>query len=262
MFSFSLPELTFDHLQAIAPFIGVGFVAQIVDGALGMAFGVITNTLLVSVIGLAPARASASVHLVETFTTAASAISHIAHRNVDWKLFARLVLPGVIGGILGAYLLSNIDGSVARPFVMAYLVGIGFYLLWRAWQLDHGAEHKPARVIAPLGLIGGFLDAAGGGGWGPVVTSNLLVQGTEPRRTIGTVNTSEFFLTATVSLTFIFTLGLEAFSIAAVGLIIGGLLAAPLGAVLVKRIPAKRLLTMVGLLLVATSVFSLWRALA
>lgn len=262
MFSFSLPELTFDHLQAIAPFIGVGFVAQIVDGALGMAFGVITNTLLVSVIGLAPARASASVHLVETFTTAASAISHIAHRNVDWKLFARLVLPGVIGGILGAYLLSNIDGSVARPFVMAYLVGIGFYLLWRAWQMDHGAEHKPARVIAPLGLIGGFLDAAGGGGWGPVVTSNLLVQGTEPRRTIGTVNTSEFFLTATVSLTFIFTLGLEAFSIAAVGLIIGGLLAAPLGAVLVKRIPAKRLLTMVGLLLVATSVFSLWRALA
>lgn len=262
MFSFSLPELTFDHLQAIAPFIGVGFVAQIVDGALGMAFGVITNTLLVSVIGLAPARASASVHLVETFTTAASAISHIAHRNVDWKLFARLVLPGVIGGILGAYLLSNIDGSVARPFVMAYLVGIGLYLLWRAWQMDHGAEHKPARVIAPLGLIGGFLDAAGGGGWGPVVTSNLLVQGTEPRRTIGTVNTSEFFLTATVSLTFIFTLGLEAFSIAAVGLIIGGLLAAPLGAVLVKRIPAKRLLTMVGLLLVATSVFSLWRALA
>jgi len=261
MFSFSLPELTFDHLEAIAPFIGVGFVAQIVDGALGMAFGVITNTLLVSVIGLAPARASASVHLVETFTTAASAVSHIAHRNVDWKLFSRLVLPGVVGGVLGAYLLANIDGSVARPFVMAYLVGIGVYLLWRAWRMDHGAEHRPAKVIAPLGLVGGFLDAAGGGGWGPVVTSNLLVQGTEPRRTIGTVNTAEFFLTATVSLTFVLTLGLQAFTIAAIGLIIGGLLAAPLGAILVKRIPAKRLLTMVGLLLVATSVFSLWRAL-
>ncbi|MHA3791968.1 sulfite exporter TauE/SafE family protein [Sphingomonas sp. YL-JM2C] len=262
MFSFLLPELTFAHIEALAPFIAVGFVAQVVDGALGMAFGVITNTLLVSVIGIAPARASASVHLVETFTTAASAVSHIAQRNVDWRLFARLVLPGMLGGILGAYLLANIDGSIARPFVMAYLVGIGVYLLWRAWRMDHGAEHKPAKVIAPLGLVGGFLDAAGGGGWGPVVTSNLLVQGTEPRRTIGTVNTAEFFLTSTISLTFVATLGLQAFTIAAVGLIIGGLLAAPIGALLVKRIPAKRLLTMVGIVLVATSVFSLWRALA
>ncbi|MBD3761620.1 sulfite exporter TauE/SafE family protein [Rhizorhabdus sp.] len=259
---FSLPELSYDHIEALAPFIGVGFLAQLVDGALGMAFGVITNTMLVSVLGIAPARASASVHLVETFTTAASGISHIYHRNVDWKLFARLVLPGMAGGIAGAYLLSNIDGSVARPFVMAYLSGIGVYLLWRAWRMDHGAEHKPARIIEPLGLAGGFLDAAGGGGWGPVVTSNLLVQGTEPRRTIGTVNTAEFFLTATISLTFVATLGLQAFTIAAIGLIIGGLLAAPLGALLVRRIPAKRLLTMVGIVLVATSIFSLWKALA
>ncbi len=259
---FSLPELSYEHIEALAPFIGVGFLAQLVDGALGMAFGVITNTMLVSVLGIAPARASASVHLVETFTTAASGISHIYHRNVDWKLFARLVLPGMAGGIAGAYLLSNIDGSVARPFVMAYLSGIGVYLLWRAWRMDHGAEHKPARIIEPLGLAGGFLDAAGGGGWGPVVTSNLLVQGTEPRRTIGTVNTAEFFLTATISLTFIATLGLQAFTIAAIGLIIGGLLAAPLGALLVRRIPAKRLLTMVGIVLVATSIFSLWKALA
>lgn len=262
MFSFTLPELTFAHLQALAPFIGVGFVAQVVDGALGMAFGVITNTLLVSVMGVAPARASASVHVVETFTTAASAVSHISQRNVDWKLFARLVLPGMVGGVAGAYLLANIDGSTARPFVMAYLSCIGVYLLWRAWRMDHGAEHKPAKVIAPLGLVGGFLDAAGGGGWGPVVTSNLLVQGTEPRRTIGTVNTAEFFLTSTISATFIFTMGLQAFTIAAVGLIIGGLLAAPLGAILVKRIPAKRLLTLVGCVLVATSIFSLWKALA
>ena len=262
MFSFSLPELSFAHLEAMAPFIGVGFVAQVVDGALGMAFGVITNTLLVSVLGLAPARASASVHVVETFTTAASAVSHIVHRNVDWSLFARLVIPGMIGGVAGAYLLANIDGAVARPFVMAYLAAIGVYLLWRAWKLEHGAEHKSAKVIAPLGLIGGFLDAAGGGGWGPVVTSNLLVQGTEPRRTIGTVNTAEFFLTSTISITFIATLGLQAFTIAAVGLIIGGLLAAPLGALLVKRIAAKRLLTMVGCVLVATSLFTLWRALA
>ena len=256
------PELTLEHLEALAPFIGIGFLAQLVDGALGMAFGVITNTMLVSVLGLAPARASASVHLVETFTTAASAISHIAQRNVDWKLFSRLVLPGMIGGVAGAYLLSNIDGSVTRPFVMTYLVAIGFYILWRAWRLDHGGPHKAPKLVAPLGLAGGFLDAAGGGGWGPVVTSNLLMQGADPRKTIGTVNTAEFFLTTTISLAFIATLGLEAFTIAAIGLIIGGLLAAPLGAILVRRFPAKRLLTMVGTVLIATSAFSLWRALA
>lgn len=257
-----LPELTIEHIQAIAPFIAIGFAAQLVDGALGMAFGVITNTLLVSVLGVAPARASASVHLVETFTTAASAVSHIVHRNVDWRLFLRLVIPGMIGGIAGAYLLSSIDASLARPFVMTYLAGIGVYILWRAWRLDRGSEHRPAKVIAPLGLVGGFLDAAGGGGWGPVVTSNLLMQGTEPRRTIGTVNTAEFFLTTTISIAFIATLGIAAFTIAAVGLIIGGLLAAPLGAVLVKRIPARRLLTMVGIVLIATSLFSLYRALS
>ncbi|MFZ5707286.1 MAG: sulfite exporter TauE/SafE family protein [Pseudomonadota bacterium] len=258
---FVLPELTMEQVQSILPVIGVGFVAQLVDGALGMAFGVITNTLLVSVMGVAPARASASVHLVETFTTAASAISHVYHRNIDWKLFSRLVVPGMLGGITGAYILSNIDGSVARPFVMAYLTGIGFYLLWRAWRMNHGGEYKPAKVVEPLGLAGGFLDAAGGGGWGPVVTSNLLVQGTEPRYTIGTVNTAEFFLTTTISLTFILTLGLEAFSIAAVGLIIGGLMAAPLGAILAKRIEARRLMLLVGIVLSVTSLYSLWRAL-
>lgn len=258
---FTLPELTAEHIQAMLPFIGVGFFAQLIDGALGMAFGVLTNTLLVSVLGLAPARASASVHVVETFTTAASAISHIIHKNVNWKLFARLAIPGMIGGVAGAYLLTSIDGAIAKPFVMAYLTGIGIYLLWRAWEMDHGHEHKPAKFVEPLGLLGGFLDAAGGGGWGPVVTSNLLVQGTEPRTTIGTVNTAEFFLTVTISATFILTIGLEAFTIAAVGLIIGGLMAAPLGAVIAKRIPAKRLLAMVGGLLTATSLFSLYKAL-
>lgn len=259
---FTLPELSAEHIQAMLPFIGIGFLAQLIDGALGMAFGVITNTLLVSVLGLAPARASASVHLVETFTTAASSISHIWHKNVNWKLFARLAIPGMVGGVAGAYLLANIHADAAKPFVMAYLTGIGIYLLWRAWEMDHGQEHKPARVVAPLGLIGGFLDAAGGGGWGPVVTSNLLVQGAEPRTTIGTVNTAEFFLTVTISATFIMTLGVEAFTIAAVGLIIGGLLAAPLGAIIAKRIAAKRLLAMVGVLLTATSLFSLYKALS
>lgn len=257
-----MPELSSDHIAAILPFIGIGFLAQLIDGALGMAFGVITNTLLVSIMGVAPARASASVHLVETFTTAASAISHTLHRNVDWKLFARLAIPGMIGGILGAYILANIHAEAAKPFVMAYLAAIGLYLLWRAWQMSHHVEHKPAKFVAPLGLIGGFLDAAGGGGWGPVVTSNLLVQGTEPRKTIGTVNTAEFFLTTTISVTFILTIGWEAFTVAAVGLIIGGLMAAPLGAVLAKRVPAKRLLYLVGTVLTITSLFSLYKSLS
>ncbi len=262
MFPFALPELTPEHIQAILPFIAVGFFAQLVDGALGMAFGVITNTMLVSILGLPPARASASVHLVETFTTAASGISHIYHRNVDWKLFGKLVIPGMIGGVLGAYILANVHADAAKPFVMAYLTGIGIYLLWKAWEMDHGITHKAPRFVAPLGLFGGFLDAAGGGGWGPVVTSNLLVQGSEPRKTIGTVNTAEFFLTLTVSLTFIATIGIGAFTIAAVGLIIGGLLAAPMGAILVKRIKAKTLLALVGGLLIATSLFSLYKALS
>lgn len=257
-----MPELTLDHIQAILPFIGVGFFAQLIDGALGMAFGVITNTLLVSVMGVPPARASASVHLVESFTTAASAISHALHKNVNWKLFARLVIPGMIGGVTGAYILANIHAEAARPFVMAYLACIGVYLLWRAWEMSHNHVHKAPKVVEPLGLVGGFLDAAGGGGWGPIVTSNLLVQGTEPRQTIGTVNTAEFFLTTVISLTFIATIGLEAFTVAAVGLTIGGLLAAPLGAVLAKRIPAKRLMFLVGTILTLTSLFSLYKALS
>jgi uncharacterized protein len=257
-----MPELSLEHIEALLPFIGVGFLAQLVDGALGMAFGVITNTMLVSVMGLAPARASAAVHLVETFTTAASAVSHSFHKNVNWKLFARLVIPGVIGAVTGAYLLSNIDGKVAKPFVMAYLTCIGLYLLWKAWKMDHGLEHKAPKVVEPLGLIGGFLDAAGGGGWGPVVTSNLLVQGTDPRTTIGTVNTAEFFLTAAASLTFVTTIGLQAFTIATLGVLIGGLLAAPLGAVLAKRIATKHLMFMVGIVLTATSLFSLYKTLA
>lgn len=256
-----LPELTPEQILAIIPFIFIGFFAQIIDGALGMAFGVITNTLLVSVLGMPPARASASVHLVETFTTGASGLSHILHGNVDWKLFRRLAIPGIIGGVIGAYVLSNVDGKAARPFVMTYLFLMGFYLLWKAFKLSKPAQSRPAKIVAPLGLIGGFMDAAGGGGWGPIVTSNLLAQGTEPRTTIGTVNAAEFLLTLTISITFIATIGFSAFSIVAVGLIIGGLLAAPLGAILAKRISAQKLLFAVAAILILTSAFSLYRVL-
>ncbi len=246
-------------LEAILPFIAVGFAAQMIDGALGMAFGVINNTLLVSVLGLPPALASASVHAVETFTTAASGISHVIHRNVNWRLFRRLVVPGVLGGVLGAYVLSNLDASVAKPFVMTYLASIGVYLLFRAWRGK--VEPREPRIIEPLGFAGGFLDAAGGGGWGPVVTSNLLVQGASPRTTIGTVNTSEFFLTATISATFIATMGFAAFTLQTVGLLIGGLIAAPFGGLLAKRVPARALMALVGVLLTVTSAYTIWSAL-
>jgi uncharacterized protein len=248
--------------SAVTPYIAIGFAAQLVDGALGMAFGVICSTLLVSVMGVPPARASAGVHLVEVFTTGASGISHVLHKNVDWTLFARLAIPGVVGGCAGAYLLSNIDASVTRPVVMLYLTCIGFYLLYKALTYPAAPTPKEAKVAVPLGLLGGFLDASGGGGWGPVVTSNLLIQGTDPRKTVGTVNTAEFFLTASISITFILTIGLEAFTLVTGGLLIGGLIAAPFGAVIAKRIQPKTLLLMVGTVLTATSLFSLYKALS
>jgi uncharacterized membrane protein YfcA len=246
-------------MMDLLPFIAIGFLAQLVDGALGMAFGQISSTLLVTM-GVPPAAASAGVHTVETFTTAVSAISHVSHRNVDWKLFFRLAIPGVIGGVLGAYVLTQIDAATAKPVVLTYLVALGLYLLWRGITRKH-VEREP-KIVEPLGLAGGFLDAAGGGGWGAVVTSNLLVQGTSPRKTIGTVNTAEFFLTVTISATFIATLGWAAFTVKTLGLLIGGIVAAPFGAWIAKRVNADTLLTFVGVILTLTSVYGLYRALA
>ena len=244
---------------ALLPFILVGFAAQMIDGALGMAFGMISSTLLIT-LGVPPAMASAGVHTAETFTTAVSGISHTAHRNVDWRLFFRIVIPGVLGGVTGAYLLTQISAEVAKPYVLTYLTVLGAYLLYRGVMHKH-TERQP-KVVSPLGLAGGFLDAAGGGGWGPIVTSNLLVQGSNPRKTIGTVNTAEFFLTVTISATFIATLGWAAFTGATLGLLIGGVLAAPFGAWIAKRVNPDLLLTFVGIILTATSGYALYRALS
>jgi len=245
-------------LAGILPFIAIGFAAQLVDGALGMAFGVITNTLLVGVMGVPPAQASQRVHVVECFTTAVSGISHLLHRNIDGKLFLRLVIPGVIGGVSGAYLLSNLDAEVVKPFVMLYLAAIGLYLLWRG--IMYPPKIREAKVVAPLGLVGGFLDAAGGGGWGPVVTSNLLIQGTDPRKVVGTVNSVEFFLTLSISATFIYHLGIADLAGATLGLLIGGVCAAPFGAFAAKHLPAKTMLILVGAVLTITSAYAVWNA--
>ncbi|MHC9417393.1 sulfite exporter TauE/SafE family protein [Sphingomonas citri] len=245
-------------VAGLLPFIAVGFGAQLVDGALGMAFGVICNTLLVAVMGVAPARASANVHIVETFTTAVSGISHALHGNIDRRLFLRLLIPGVIGGVTGAYLLTNLDGNTVKPFVLGYLIAVGVYLLIRGLLFPPKVS-KP-KVVEPLGLIGGFMDAAGGGGWGPIVTSNLLVQGVEPRKVVGTVSAVEFFLTTIVSATFIYHLGVKDFATATIGLLIGGVVAAPFGALFAKRIPMKVMLVLVGAVLTITSTYGFVRA--
>jgi len=246
-----------DFLEILLPFIAVGFLAQLIDGALGMAFGVISTTLFVT-LGVPPATASAGVHTVECFTTGVSGISHIFHRNVDWKMLLRLTIPGVIGAVLGAYVLTQIDAATVKPFVLAYLSFIGLYLIWRG--IRYPPHHKPPKIVEPLGFVGGFLDAAGGGGWGPVVTGNLLVQGAEPRITIGTVNTAEFLVTVSASITFILALGLQAFSAATIGLLIGGVAAAPIAAVVARRTRPKVLLVMVGTVLTLTSLYGIYRA--
>jgi uncharacterized protein len=246
-------------LSLLLPFIAVGFAAQLVDGALGMAFGVISNTLLVGVLGVPPALASQRVHVAECFTTATSGISHLLHGNIDKALFFKLLLPGMVGGALGAYVLTSLDANVVKPFVLAYLTAIGLMLLWRG--IKYPPQAKPAKVVAPLGLIGGFLDAAGGGGWGPVVTSNLLIQGADPRKVVGTVSAVEFFLTITISTAFVYHLGFADLAGATLGLLIGGVAAAPLGAWAAKHIPAKPMLVLVGCVLTATSLFGIYRAL-
>ena len=245
-------------LVALLPFIAVGFAAQLVDGALGMAFGVISNTLLVGVLGVPPALASQRVHFVECFTTATSGLSHLYHRNIDGRLFLRLVVPGMIGGFFGAYLLSNLDGEIVKPFVLVYLTAIGLYILWRG--LMYPPKIREAKVVAPLGLVGGFLDAVGGGGWGPMVTSNLLIQGAEPRKVVGTVNSAEFFLTVTISGAFIWHLGFADLAGPTLGFLIGGILAAPIGAWVAKHFPAKRMMILVGVVLTLTSLYGVWSA--
>lgn len=255
-----MPDVFVPLAVDLLPFILVGFAAQIIDGALGMAFGVITQTMLVSVLGISPATASASVHLVEVFTTGTSGASHIWRRNINWPLFWRLVPAGVIAGVLGAYVLSSVDASAAKPFVMLYLAMIGLFLFYKAASFGRGPRFADPRFTRPLAFVGGFLDSAGGGGWGPVVTSNLLVQGGDPRTTIGTVNSAEFLLTLAVSITFLFTLGISAFSEAVIGLIIGGVVAAPIGAILTSKINARLLLFLVATVLTATSLFAVAKA--
>lgn len=238
-------------------FFAVGFVAQLIDGALGMAYGVLTNTALL-IIGLPPAHASALVHTAEIFTTSASATSHIYHRNVDWRMVARLGVTGVLGAILGAWVLSNIEVTAARRFVYAYLLVMGLYILWKSMRVAL-VPRKLAGWTSALGFGAGFLDATGGGGWGPMTTSTLVGSGHAPRYSVGSVNTAEFFVTVSAATTFFSEIGvapLEHF----IPLVLGGVLAAPFGGWVVKHVPTRALMTAVGVLIVALSVVQLFRA--
>lgn len=237
-------------------FVAVGFLAQLIDGALGMAFGVISTSALVA-LGVPPAAASAGVHAVETVTTAVSGTSHAIARNIDWKLFARIAVPGIIGAVLGAYVLTSLPADKAKPLIQAYLGLLGIWIFWRGLRHIH-VEREP-RVVEPLGFAGGFLDAAGGGGWGPIVTSNLIVQGKAPRQTIGTVNAAEFLVTSSAAATFIYHLGWEVVTTATLGLLAGGVVAAPFGAILAKRLKADVLMILVGVVLMSSSAFGIWR---
>ncbi len=233
----------------------VGFFAQIIDGALGMGYGVLTNTFLLQ-FGLTPAVASANVHLAELFNTGVSGLSHWKMGNVDWALFKKLIIPGMLGGILGAYVLTEIPGDVIKPFVSVYLLLLGAYILWKAFKLLE--LRNVTTKIKRLAFVGGFFDAIGGGGWGPIVTSTLLARGNHPRFTIGSVNTTEFFVTGAQSLAFVLTLGFVGWNLIG-GLIIGGVIAAPLGALVCKKISAKSLMLLVGSLIVVLNLWSLLR---
>jgi uncharacterized protein len=238
-------------------FVAIGFAAQMIDGAIGMAYGITSTTVLLS-LGVPPATASACVHAAETFTTGASGFSHWRLKNIDKDLVYRLVFPGMIGGAIGAYVLTSLPGDAMRPWVSAYLLVLGIVILCKALKQAPKANVSP-RGIAPLGFFGGLLDAIGGGGWGPIVTSTLIGNGMTARYAIGSVNLAEFFVTLTISLTFFATIGITLWPIIA-GLVLGGVIAAPFAAYATKYVPDRALMIIVGCVVMILSCRGLYRA--
>lgn len=234
-------------------YVAIGFAAQLVDGALGMAYGVTASSLLLG-LGVPPAVTSATVHAAECFTTGSSALSHRAFGNIDRQLFRRLLLPAVLGAAAGAYLLTRIDGRALVPWIAGYLLLLGALIVLRAFRAC--PSNAVTSHLAPLGFGGAFADAVGGGGWGPIVASNLLARGNGFRVTVGSVNAVEFFVTLTASLVFLLTLGFAHWQVIA-GLAVGGVVAAPLGAWLVRHARPRPMSIVVGLVVVAFSVRTL-----
>jgi uncharacterized membrane protein YfcA len=250
-------------VQVLIVLIVVGFLAQLVDGALGMAYGATSSTLLLAV-GLSPATASASVHLAELGTTASSGIAHWRFGNVDWRTVRRIGIPGAIGAFLGAVVLSSISAEIAKPWMAGILLALGVYILCRftifGAPRPKGRRYVRGRYLAPLGLGAGFVDATGGGGWGPVATPTILASGKyEPRKVIGSVDTSEFLVALSASIGFLLALGSEGVAWKyVVTLLIGGIAAAPLAAWLVRLVTASLLGASVGGLILLTNTRTLF----
>lgn len=236
---------------------GVGLLAQVIDGALGMAYG-LTSTSFLLATGASPAMASGATHLAEVFTTGVSGVSHLRLGNVNKRLFFSLLLPGIAGALVGTYILSNVDGALLKPFINAYLLLMGLYVLAKAFRHIRAHRDIDTRRVAPLALFGGFMDTTGGGGWGPIVTTSLIGAGHDPRTTIGSVNFAEFFLTLTVAAAFFTILDETVWTLVA-GLAFGGLFAAPFAAYLTRHFATKTLLVLVGSLISLISAFNIYR---
>ncbi|HEX5960602.1 MAG TPA: sulfite exporter TauE/SafE family protein [Rhodanobacteraceae bacterium] len=230
-------------------FVGIGFLAQLVDGALGMAYGLISNSVLLA-LGLPPALASATVHTAELATSGVSGLSHAWFRNVDWKLFRHLAIAGAIGGTLGATLLANVPGEMIRPFINVYLVAMGALMVARA--LGRLLRRREVHHPGWLGLVAGLLDAIGGGGWGALATSTLVARGHAVRSAIGSVSAAEFVVTASISITLVLNVGIKHWPIL-LGLLCGGVIAAPMAAWLVRHAPEKAVMIGAGSLVVLVS---------
>lgn len=237
-------------------FVAIGFVAQLIDGSIGMAYGLISTTSLIAA-GVAPAHATAAVHLSEVFTTGVSGFAHWRLGNVDRELLRRLAIPGIAGGMIGATTVGLVPTDIIKPIINVYLAVMGLVVIARAFDL----RPRPAdqRHVGRLGFFGALIDAFGGG-WGPVVASTLIAKGHEPRQTIGSVNLTEFFVTTAQSAMFFAVLGAVHIEIV-VALVIGGAVAAPIGAHLTRRVPARFLIGVVGLMIVGLSAYGLYRAL-
>ncbi len=252
-------------MPALIILIVIGFFAQLVDGALGMAYGATSSTLLLAY-GLSPATASASVHLAELGTTAVAGLSHWRFGNVDWRTVRRIGIPGAIGAFLGAVVLSSISAEIARPWMAGILLAIGVYVLVRftvfGTPKPRGRRYIRGRYLAPLGLGAGFVDATGGGGWGPVATPTILATGKyEPRKVIGSVDTSEFLVALAASVGFLLALGGQGIAFKFVAaLLVGGVLAAPLAAWLVRHVTPSLLGASVGGLILVTNTRTLFDA--
>lgn len=235
-------------VKTILIFVVVGFAAQMIDGSLGMAYGISCSSFLMAT-GVTPVLASASVHVAEVFTTASSGFFHWKLGNFDKKLFRRLAIPGVLGAIAGAFLLSNFDGKIIQPYISAYLLFMGLVLIQKSFRPVRLWKFKRPAILA---IFGGFMDASGGGGWGPIVSTTLMAGGNHPAKTIGTVNATEFFVAFAAGGVFSVFVGIESIEIV-IGLVIGGLLASPLGALLANKINKRYAMVVVGVLIIFLS---------